>query len=437
MKQRRPRSMLCVRPLALLVAGLFSGTASAAGFALLEQNASGIGSAFAGTAAAAQDASTVFFNPAGMTYVQGKQVVLGLDAVRPSVKFSDRGTAMPAGITARNGNGGDAGDWALIPDAYFVMPIAPNLSLGLGLNAPFGPKTEYDGNWIGRFHAIKSEIKTINVNPSVAWKVNDIVSLGAGLNYQRFQAELSNAVNFSAVIPGLEGRAKVKGDDSSWGYNLGAIFQVSPTTRVGIAYRSAIKFNVSGDVNFDRPVTGVGAADAAIAAATPNGPVKVDIKMPDSLTLSAYRQLTDKWEVLGDLQWTGWSKIPRLEIYRTSGTLLSREELQWRDTYRIALGANYRYTTQWMIRMGIAYDQSPVGDQYRNARLPDNNRTWMSVGAQYKPTPTSAIDFGYAHLWVREPSVNNDGGSLAAKGRLVGNYDSDVNILGVQYSQSF
>ncbi len=439
MKSHHRLTRFPVRLTSLIVAGLFSGSASAAGFQLLEQNASGIGNSYAGSAAVAEDASTVFFNPAGMAFLaRGKaHVALGLDLVKPSVRFSDSGTVMPAGISARGGNGGDAGDLAYIPDTYLVLPITDKLSVGLGLNAPFGLKTEYDSNWVGRFLAIKSEIKTVNLNPSISYKLTDGLALGFGVNYQYFKAELSNAVNFSAVIPGLEGLAKISGDDRAWGWNVGAMFQLSPATRLGLAYRSAIKYEVDGNVNFTRPVTGIAPADAALNAAAPNGAIRVNLKVPDNFTVSGIHQLNDRWQLLGDLSWTGWSKIPRLEVYRSSGALLSREELQWRDTYRVAVGANYQYDSNWKLRVGVAYDQSPVGDQYRAARLPDDNRTWLSLGAQYRLSKDAMIDVGYAYLWVDDSSTNNNGGSLAAKGRLQGNYNNDVNILGIQYSQSF
>ncbi|MBI4755939.1 MAG: outer membrane protein transport protein [Betaproteobacteria bacterium] len=427
------KDRIVVRLLPAVIAGLFSGTAGAAGFQLLEQNASGIGNAYAGTAAVAQDASTIFFNPAGMTMLPGRNFAAGVDAVRPSAQFSNNGSIAAAGRPA-GGNGGDAGDWALIPHGYLSWQLTPALFVGVGVGAPFGLATEYDPTWVGRFQAVKSEIKSINLNPSVAWKVNDKVSLGLGINYQRLEAELTSKASLG---PTGEIDAKIEGDDDSWGWNAGALFQVSPSTRVGVAYRSAIKYTLEGNANFGR--TGVALIDAALNAnpAVANGPIKADIKMPDSFTISVAQQLTDRWEMLGDLSWTGWSKIQSLQIYRTSGALLTKEELQWRDTLRLSFGGNYKMSDQWKLRFGIAFDQSPVGDQYRAPRLPDNDRTWLSVGAQFKPSKTAALDFGYAYLWVKEGSINNNQGSQLTKGLLLGNYDNDVHILGVQYSQSF
>jgi long-chain fatty acid transport protein len=460
---------LLPRTLPVLLACAFSGTAFASGFQLLEQNASGLGNAYAGSAAVAEDASTIFYNPAGMTLLEGRQFSVGVNAIRPSAKFSNSASIMPTGITTVGGDGGDAGDWNMVPNAYLTVPVTDKIVLGLGIGAPFGLKTEYDAGWIGRFRATKSEIKTLNVNPSIAFKLNDTVSIGVGANYQKFNAELDNAVNLSgallqAMAPGgllnpfaglagavgnIEGTAKMTGSDSAWGYNVGAMFTLSPQTRIGLSYRSVIKYTVTGDVVFTNPtvvatapITPFAAAtfNAAIAASTANGPVNLSIKMPDTFIASAYQRIDDRWEMMGDLSWTGWSKIQSLDVYRASGTLLSRTPENFRDTWRVAFGGTYRYSDLWKIKMGIAYDQTPVRDDARTPRLPDNNRTWLSVGAQYKPGKDSTIDFGYSYLYVPNTSSNNTGGSAtstAASGALVGSYKESVNILGVQYTQKF
>jgi long-chain fatty acid transport protein len=458
---------LLPRALPVLLACAFSGAASASGFQLLEQNASGLGNAFAGSAAVAEDASTIFFNPAGMTLLEGRQFSGGVNAIRPEAKFTNSTTAMPVNITTVGNNGGDGGSWAFVPNMYLSLPLTDKLVAGVGIDAPFGLKTEYDASWIGRFRAVKSEIKTINLNPSIAYKASDMVSIGMGINYQKFDAELTNATAISASLcaapasPGiaalcaagalsnLEGSAKVSGGDYGWGYNFGVIFTLSPQTRVGLSYRSAIKYSVSGDVSFTNPTivagglitTGTAALlNGAVAAGTANGPVTLSIKMPDTFIMSAYQRINDQWEMLGDISWTGWSKIPSLDIYRTSGALLTSTPENFRDTWRVAFGGTYKYSDLWKIKMGIAYDQTPVRDDARTPRLPDNNRTWLSVGAQYKPGKDSTLDVGYSYLYVPNTSSNNTGGSAAstaAAGALVGSYKESVNILGVQYTQKF
>jgi len=400
-----------------------SGTVSASGFALIEQSASGLGNAYAGGAASAEDASTIFFNPAGMSRLKGKEVVVAVHAIQPSAKFSDTGSALPA-PRPLNGNGGDAGSLALVPNAYFSMEATPALRVGLGINAPFGLQTEYDANWIGRFQAIKSKIETINLNPSVAYKLNDAVNVGAGLNYQRITGELTSAVNLVAA----EGASSVTGSDAAWGYNLGAMFNVSSQTRLGIAYRSRIKYHMSGSVVF------TGGVPLA------NGPITLAITTPDSFSVSAFHQLSDKWDIMGDASWTGWSVLQQLNVVRTTGVPILTVQENWHDTWRVSVGANYHYNDRWMARVGIAYDQTPVSDAFRTARIPDADRTWLSVGGQYKPSKESALDFGYAHLFVNNANINDLQGAAAAtptKGNLVGNYSNSVDILSAQYTRSF
>ena len=408
-----------------------SGTAVASGFALIEQNGSGLGNAYAGGAASAEDASTIFYNPAGMSRLSGKQIAVAGSLIKPSAKFTNNGSS-PAAASGQplGGNGGDAGSLALLPNAYFAMDIIPQMKFGLGINAPFGLKTEYEAGWAGRFQALKSEVKTINVNPTLSYQVNEMVSLGVGLDYQKINAELTNNVVLGL---GVVGTAKLTGSDNAWGYNLGALFQVNPDTRVGVAYRSSINYKLSGDLLVTGP-TGTTVKDPSVTA---------DIKTPDSLSLSAFNQINSSWDFMGDITWTGWGKFNELRVVDSStGATASLTNENWKNTYRVSVGANFHYNDQWTSRMGIAFDQSPVEDQYRTARIPDNSRTWLSIGGQYKPNKESALDFGYAHLFVKDASISNNNGSAgtpstATVGNLVGTYKSSVDILSVQYTQNF
>ncbi len=412
-----------------------SGAVFASGFALIEQSASGIGNAFAGGAAIADDASTVFFNPAGMSRLGGKQIAVALHAIKPSAKFTDTGST-GALLQTPGGNGGDAGSLAFVPNAYFTMEVNPQTRFGLGINAPFGLKTEYDSDWIGRFQAIKSEIKTINVNPSVSYDVNDMFSFGAGLSYQHIKGDLTSSVNYSAAAGGalgsnLEGVSTISGTDSAWGYNLGALFNIEPNTRVGVAYRSKVKYTLNGTISFANVPSAI-AASPLLA----NGDVTLPISMPDSFSVSGFHQLDDKWELMADATWTGWSVLQELKIDRTSGVNVLTVQEHWKNTWRISAGTSYRYNEQWKARVGIAFDQAPVSDAYRTARIPDNDRTWIALGGQYKPGEESAIDFGYAHLFVKDSTIA-DMQAAVGKGNLVGTYKNSVDILSVQYTHSF
>lgn len=413
---------------------VMSGSAMASGFALVEQSGSGLGNAYAGGAASAEDASTIFYNPAGMSRLKGRQLVVGGSIITPSIKFSDAGSSPAALQTSNNGNGGDAGSSALVPNAYFSMQVDPKTHIGLGINSPFGLQTEYGSNWIGRFQAMKSSIQTINLNPSISYDLNEQVSLGAGLNYQHITGELTSAVNYSALAGGalgsnVAGVSSVSGSDSAWGYNLGALFNVDPQTRLGVAYRSRIKYTLDGSVSFSN-------VPGPLAGAVQNGGVTLPITMPDTLSISGFHQLNDKWDMMADATWTGWSVLQQLQISRTSGATLQSVQENWKNTWRVAAGANYHYNDRWMARTGIAFDQSPVSDAYRTARIPDSNRTWLSVGGQYKVSPASAVDLGYAHLFMSNASINQNQMASGA-GNLVGTYDNSVDIFSAQYTYSF
>lgn len=457
------RAPLAALSVALALAPAQSARASA--FALIEQSGSGLGNAFAGAAASAEDASTIFFNPAGLTALPaGRHFSLALHAIDPSAQFSNGTSQAAAGIRPPglsnpfvfSGMGGDAGSLALVPNAYFAMSINPRLFVGVGINVPFGLKTEYEDGWIGRFQGLKSEVKTLNVNPTVAYAMNDTVSLGAGLNYQQIDSTLTKAVNYTAIVGAsnlaaavavgnVEGRNELKGEDSAWGYNLGAMFRLSDRTRLGVAYRSAINYTLTGTHTATHPVTASAAANAIINGnpGTQDQNISLGIKMPDSFSFSAMHRLDDRWDLLGDLTWTGWSKISELRVkFTVPGAADDVTTWKLRDTLRASAGVNYRYSDSIKLRAGIAYDQSPVTDTYRTVRLPDNDRKWLSVGMQYKLSKAGTLDAGFTYIWVKDAGVNTNAEVAATalgfpRGLINGSYDSSIRILSVQYSHSF
>ncbi len=395
--------------------------AVASGFALVEESASGLGNAFAGGAASAEDASTLFFNPAGMMRLSGQQMSLVLHAIKPSVEFSNTAGIAAPGRQLGN-SGGDAGHWAAVPNFYYVAELSPQLRAGVGISSPFGLKTDYDANWMGRFQAIKSELQTININPSLAYKINDKLSVGAGLDVQYISAELTNAV-YLGPAPTPEGFAQVKGDDWSVGYNLGVLYEMDRATRFGVAYRSDVRHKLKGDVTFSGPFT-----------FAPNGPISAEITLPETVSLSGFHQINPQWAVMGDVTWTRWSRFNQLSIVRDNGQLVGpTTQENWNDTLRYAVGANYQATNKLKLRSGIAYDQSPVSDQYRTARIPDANRVWLTFGASYKLTQADSLDAGYAHIFVDNASIN----MRSSGGQLVGTYSNSVDILSVQYNHRF
>jgi len=405
-----------------------AGQASASGFQLQEQNASGLGNAYAGQAAAAENASTIFFNPAGMTRLPGRQVSGAINLIRPSSKFTDSGgSAAPGGLSSPGGNGGDAGGVAAVPNAYMSWQIDPKLWVGVGMTVPFGLATEYDQGWVGRFQSQKAEIKTIDINPSVAYKLSDAVSLGAGISLQRAEVTVDRS-----TFVGAERFSKLEMDDTSLGFNLGAMFNLSPATRIGIAYRSSIKHDLKGTAR----VTGVGST-----------PISAKAEVPDTLAWSIAHQVNPKLEMLGDVTFTQWSTIKKVPIIANStwalgaaGSEAARFDFEFKDTYRIGVGANYKLRNDFTLKLGVAYDKSPVSDQFRTVTLPDNDRTWLAIGGKYQVSKQMTFDFGYAYLFIKDASVNQRRGLAAAgaQGNVVGNYDKPtVHILSGQLSYNF
>lgn len=445
-------ALLAVPALALVTAN----EARASAFALHEQGVSGLGNAYAGAAAAAEDASTVWWNPAGMARLApGKHLLFGGHIIAPSTKFSN-GASVPAAASnpSRIGNGGDAGGAVLVPNLFFAMDLNRQWNFGLGVNVPFGLATEYDADWIGRFQGIDSEVKTLNINPSVSYKLSDQASLGFGLSYQHGEIDLLSAVNYSGIAfgaggagllgavggAGVEGQNKTGLDGDAWGFNIGALFDVTPATRLGIHYRSSLDYEMEGSTSFSSVPAAFGAV-AALSAATSAGNVKLDLETPASLSLSAAHKVNGRLEILGDVTWTEWSKISRLPLIRTSGpasgATLDTLTFNFDDTWRVAVGANYKWSGPWTLRAGVAYDQSPVPNaEDRSVRLPDNDRYWFSLGATYQMSPSGRFDVGYTFINIKDADINNDQ-RTAGRGLVNGTYEATVNIFSVSYQHSF
>jgi len=395
----------------LLGVCLSSWGAYGAGFAIIEQNASGLGHAYAGQAAVAQDASTVFFNPAGLSRLDQRELVVAAHLIQTSAQFTDGGSTL--GVL---GEGGDAGITAPIANAYLSMPINEVVTAGIGLNAPFGLMTEYDTPWAGQTHGLKSDMKSININPSLAWQANDHLSLGLGVSWQRLEAELTQAAAASATPP----IASLKGDDSSWGWNIGLLYSPDERNRVGMAYRSRIKQHIEGT----QSVNGVVLAN-----------IYTDVTLPDTFSMSYFRSVNAQWDVLADATWTGWSAFENFTVLNsaTDATVVSIPE-NWENAWRYSLGASYRQSDKWIWRLGMAYDENPVPDaQHRTVRTPDSDRIWLALGGQYRLDNKSVLDFGYTHIFMNEAAINHTENAVT----VLGTYDSHIDILSVQYTHRF
>jgi long-chain fatty acid transport protein len=440
-------------------------SAGAAGFALAEQNTSGLGNAYAGAAAVAEDASTVFFNSAGLTQLKRTSLVMNGSLIKVKSEFRNGGSQAALGQSL-GGSGGDAGGSTLVPALYAAIPLTDKVTAGVGVNAPFGLKTEYSDDFMGRFQGLISDVKTTNINTALAFKLNDVVSVGIGADYQSLDATLTKNVNYTAAIAqvlqaqllagsitlaqfnglvaanaGLQGNSVVKGTDSAWGYDLGLLFNFNDRTHIGLSYRSAMSYNVGGNATFAAPVSGNAAGQAIITGASAstlaNGPVTLAIKLPASARLAMSQKLGSAVELLGEVSWTQWSNVEELRVKRLSGVTLSNTPENWDDTLRYSLGANFQVSNAVKLRLGAAQDQSPVPDATRTPRLPDGDRTWLSAGAKVKVTDKLSMDVGYTHIKVKDAALNQNDGSTTAYGLLNGQQQTSIDIVGVQATVSF
>ncbi|HUP93875.1 MAG TPA: outer membrane protein transport protein [Burkholderiales bacterium] len=402
--------------------GCLANEAVAGGFAIGVQSGSATGNAVAGGAAVAEDASVIWSNPAGMMELkQSRQLTTAIHVFRPSFRFQNTGST---GAFAVGSDGGDGGDWAYVPNAFFTMPITDRLRVGLAINAPFGLTTNYDQGWQGQLVALKSQIQTLNLNPAIAYRVNNMLSVGAGVNVQMIRAKLSSFSGAAAL-----GNVNLKADDVGYGYNLGAMVQPRDGTRFGVSYRSRIKYSLDGNVNFTGP-----------AGAAFGSDVSADLTVPDSASFSVFHRLNRDWELMADATWTGWDRLQQLAVVRTTtsaggaaGSTLTTIPFRWDNTWRFGVGANYNVHDRMKIRLGVAFDETPTNDGTRSPRLPDQDRTWLAAGLQYRVPRAGVLEIGYAHEFIRDATVNN---ALGAS-NLVGKFDNKANILSLQYSHPF
>lgn len=458
--------------IALALASGLSSQAQAAGFALIENSASGMGNAFAGAAAIGEDASTVYFNPAAMTRLSGNNISVAGHTISTSADFTNEGSTSVS-TAPLSGTDDDGGVNAIVPNFYYTNQLSDYWTFGLGVNAPFGLETNYDEDWVGRYSATKSEVMTLNINPSLAAKVSDKFSLGFGFNIQYMEATLANQMDSGAICTKLlasdptsgfyndvngaatdcavthglvigssavDSSQSLNGDSWSWGMNIGMLYDISESTTLGVAYRSAVSHGLDGNVDFSRSteldtfLTGNVQYNALFNNNTPG--IESTTQLPDTLSVSVTHAATDKMVILGDITWTDWSKFDELKIefdneYQTTSTTPEN----WGSSLRFSVGMNYQASDAIKYRVGLALDQTPIGSaEERTARIPGNDRTWISLGMGYKFSPEMSMDVGYSHLMVDDTPIDN---TDAFGNTLTGTYEADVDILSVQGNFKF
>ena len=434
---------------------LLPGVSLAAGFSLIEQSVSSMGTAYANGSSGMDDASTIYFNPASMTRLEGRNVSGGVHVIHSNTDFSGKGFYDPSlpfigGVSTGNNGKVDVGLTAAVPHAGYSHQLNERMWMGLTINGPFGLKTKYDNDWVGRYHAIKSDLKTVNINPSFAYEINDKASVGAGVSALYADGELTNAIDGGLLtlvdggvppgqppffwVPGsdtLDSFAKLTGDDWGYGWNVGLLLEPIPDTRIGLHYRSKVDLTLEGNARISGPVVSV-RTDA-----------ELDVTLPASASLSALHAIDSKWTVMADLTWMNWDELDELKAELGTGSQ-SVTPLEWDNTIRVAVGATYRHNPTWLFRAGVAYDETPVpDDSLRTPRVPDNDRVWLSFGVNYRYSETITFDFGYAHLFVDDPELDTDDafdpttGQTSGVHKLEGDYDAAVDIFSAQVNWKF
>ena len=367
---------------AMMVAGAFATQTYAAGFQLSEQSAIQMGRAMAGAGIVGDDLSAVHYNPAGMTLLSGTRMQATGTWVAVNLDYE--------GDSGQSENGRLKGQ--IIPAGFITHQINDSLWAGLGLTVPYGMGTEFGEGWEGRERGTESMILTFDINPNLAWKVNEKLSVGGGVSLQYAKAELGSGriVNKNSHTI----NSNVKGDSWAWGWNVGVMFQPVETVRLGLAYRSNISHNADGHTALNNvPVK----TDNGLVLTNIRSDMEVRIKTPDTITFSATWEATDALRLSGTARWSKWSNFHSLDVQNLdlAGTQFSNN---WDDTWFFSVGADYKLNGQWTIRGGVAYDQGPVENQYRMAVIPDTDRVWFSGGASYKYTDNLTFDFGATYI---------------------------------------
>ncbi len=430
------------------------------------------------SSAEAADAATIFYNPAGLSKLSGSNFSVNANFVAPKVKYSQAKAnyfiGQPKGITGKQG-GTITKDVVVAPHLYASHQLNDQLTLGLGVYIPFASGTDYQRDSVLRYNVNKMKLTSIDINPMLSYKINADHSVAAGLFGQYSSAELRQYANFAPLVAKVlskkqgkpvavpngfaDGVADVEGTDWGFGFNLGYLWDVNDRVRLGASYRSKVEHTLKGNAKWQSENPTVNAIVPAVGY-VPKESANVKIITPESLSLHGMVKLNDRWTTFGDVTWTRHSRFNNLDINYgnpkvvlpvADGKQLSATtslKPNWRDTYKVGIGAAYQYSDPLQLRFGIAYDQSPVRSaDYRLTTLPDNNRIWFSLGAKYDINENSSLNFGYSYIHIKDTKANVNGwcGSLnrlaksCVSSRTDGSadYKSHAHIVGVQYNYRF
>lgn len=475
--------------LPLLIVAAFAGissTAQASGYRFGSQSVSAQGTADASGAEAA-DASTIFYNPAGLSRLEGTQFVGGGTIVVPHSTYTDSGSKpfFPGNRAPYTETKDYAPDAVVAPALYASKKINDQWTVGAGLFVPYGAKLDYGNDWYGRYAITNIKLEAIALNPSVSFKLDQHHSFGFGITAEYMKAELGQGVDVPGSVaflgkfaptasqaflaniaktqglaaaqaagaalqgPIKDGHASMDGHDWGFGFNLGYLYQLNEGTRFGIAYRSSISHKLKGSTIWDfSQVTSNPAVNAFIAKASNkvNSEALVELRTPETLSINAFHQMDDKWALMGDVTWTRTSRLQNLDIqFPPTAEGAERIRQNWKDTYRVSLGTNYKYSDSLMLRAGIAHDQAPVRSaELRHPALPDSDRMQYSIGANWKLNANSSIDLAYSYIDFKDAEVNYKNDCSPVMAGCTGNgettkglFKTRMQLIGLAYNYKF
>lgn len=380
-------------------------SAIAGGFSIREQSTTGLGLAFADSAAGS-DLSSMYWNPAAVTTQDGMNSLSSFTAIMPNTDLDAKtGSAFGTADT-------DLGALGLLSGSYYNYQINQDLYVGLSINAPFGLVTEADNkNWGGATYNRKSEILTINAAPTIGYKILPNLSVAVGVQIEYMKARLASANPLSAPDDII-----IKGDDVAFGYTAGLLYEPISGTKIGVGYRSTIKHKLDGkQLGHPNPAS--------------NGEVTANFSTPEIVTASIRQEITPDLAVMANYEWTNWSRLKEFSVIKKSdGSVASSEDYFWKDSWFVSAGAELKLSDAITGRMGVGYEKSPVPDATRSARLPDSDRTWLSFGGSYKWSEATTLDFGYSHIFFKDSSIAL---TSATKGNLFADVSNSVDIISI------
>lgn len=431
--------------LALLSASAL--TAHAGVFAVNEYASSDLGRANTGRVTQTDDPAAAFGNPALMTAFARPQASLNASGILGHADYEDGGSVDALG----NPLGGDTEGFlsdSFIPSGHAIYPLNDALVLGLSVTVPFGLSSDYDSDWPGRYQALTSELKTVNINPSVAYQLTDTLSVGAGISAQYAKARLTSAIDFgvvcftqlnpaacagAGVVPQTaDGVVDIEGDDWSFGWNAGLAWTPHPDWRIGLHYRSAIDQNLEGSADF---TVSANAAFLTATGAFANTGARAGLTLPASTELGVRWQANDRTTLYANAQWTEWSSIRELRVrFANPVQSDSADALNYDDAGRYGIGADYRLTNQWSVRAGYARDKSPAKSAYRTARIPDNDRDILAFGATWTPNEAWSLDAGYNRVTIKDTDFSRTGSFADA---VTGLYSGNADVISVGARRRF